>query len=302
MENISAGCRLLANACESFADAIVGLQNKITNLAIGAGLVTVGGLLLSIVTLGGSDEAAGAADAALIGEASAAAGELTAAEVVGTASAAALAEAEAIIEAAAAALKVDVAGAEAEAAASGVTTASGFAGVVPASFETNTAGLVGPVPPKDPPAFPLYSAGQQTATTAWLATLPTRGPNYGTPNDRAYQVRVAGPTEYQMTGASGKTVWADGFRPTDGAVVDAKNVRQQGCSPRTLDRLQQGDMFTNMMRPQDGAELAKYQSVVDNPGNHAQFLEIDTNDNETVGYWQFLAAENHVKSDVRYVP
>lgn len=53
MENISAACRLLANACNSFADAMERVRNTITNLAIGAGIATGVGIVLSIVTLGG---------------------------------------------------------------------------------------------------------------------------------------------------------------------------------------------------------------------------------------------------------
>jgi hypothetical protein len=56
---------------------------------------------------------------------------------------------------------------------------------------------------------------------------------------------------------------ADGLRPADGAIIEAKNVRA---------------------------------------GTQARYLELDTNDAETVGYWQFLAAEEGVKTNVRYVP
>ncbi|HEX7658848.1 MAG TPA: restriction endonuclease fold toxin-2 domain-containing protein [Pseudonocardiaceae bacterium] len=301
MENVSAGCRVLANACDSFAGAIDTLRNKITDMAIGAGLIAVGGLLLSIVTVGGSDAAASAADAGVVADASAAAAEFATAETTGAA-AGALADAEAIIEAAAAQLNVDVAGAGAGPALPGVLAPSGFAGHQPSDFRTNVPAPVGPIPPNDPPAFPLYSPGQETAAAAWMGALATRGPNYGTPDDRAYQLRIAGPTEYQMTGADGSTVWADGFRPADGAIIDAKNVREQGCSPRTLQGLQQQDFGSQVLSARDDRELTRYQSAIDNPAGHAQFLEIDTNDPETTGYWQFLCAENHVKSDVRYTP
>jgi exopolysaccharide biosynthesis protein len=105
-----------------------------------------------------------------------------------------------------------------------------------------------------------------------------------------------------MTDSNGKAVWADGFRPADGAIVDAKNVRQQGCSPRTMQGLQEGSFNTNLLLGGDRAELGKYQGVINNPSNHAQYLEIDTSDPSTVGYWQFVAAEQHVKNNVRYVP
>jgi hypothetical protein len=105
-----------------------------------------------------------------------------------------------------------------------------------------------------------------------------------------------------MTTSAGETVWADGFRPTDGAIVEAKNVRTQGCSPRTLDRLQQSDRATGFLLTGDGDELQRLGDAATNPTNHAQFVEIDTNDPEALSYWQYLCAERHVKADVRYTP
>lgn len=46
----------------------------------------------------------------------------------------------------------------------------------------------------------------------------------------------------------------------------------------------------------------RYGQAITNPSNHAQYLEIDTDDPETVGYWEYLAAANHVPSAVRYIP
>jgi hypothetical protein len=105
-----------------------------------------------------------------------------------------------------------------------------------------------------------------------------------------------------MSGSTGETVWADGFRPTDGAIIDAKNVRKPGCSPRTLQGLQEGRFNTDLLLSKDDSELSRYQAAIDNPANHAQYLEVDTPDATTVGYWQYLLAKNHVKSNVRVVP
>jgi hypothetical protein len=72
--------------------------------------------------------------------------------------------------------------------------------------------------------------------------------------------------------------------------------------PRSLQGLQEGRFNTNLLLKGDDSELGRYREVIDNPANHAQYLEIDTPDKTTVGYWQFLAARNHVKSNVRVVP
>lgn len=294
LENVSAGCRLLAKACDDYADAIDNQRTTLRNLAIAAGVITAAGIVLTIFTLGLSDEAAAAGDAALAGEAATAAATFATVEE-GSAAAAAIAEAEQIIAEAAEALNVDVAPAAAAGAIPAVTLAATTSAAAQAIG-------VGPIPPPVPPPFPLYSPAQQTAAAAWAAGLPHRAPNYGNPGDQAYQLRIAGPTEYQMPGANGQTVWADGYRPADGAIIDAKHVRQQGCSPRTLNGLQQGNRITQFLSPGDANELGRYQGAISNPANHAQYLEIDTDDADTVGYWQFLAAQQHVTSNVRYVP
>ncbi|WP_429194623.1 restriction endonuclease fold toxin-2 domain-containing protein [Kitasatospora sp. MAP12-15] len=85
--------------------------------------------------------------------------------------------------------------------------------------------------------------------------------------------------------------------------MDAKNVRKQGCSPRSLNGIQENAFNTNLLLGKDNSELSRYQAAIENPDNHAQYLEIDTPDQATMGYWQYLLAANHVtKSNVRYVP
>lgn len=309
MENLSAGCRVMAKTCGDYADAIDTCRNTLIGLGAAAGIITVVGLIGSVFTLGGSDAAAGMGDAALAGEAAAAADALAATEADAAASAA-VQEAEAIIAQAAARLSVTggvAAAALTFSAVPGASSAQAASSTSLASAQLAGAALpapslVGPISPAVPPAYPLYSPAQQAAAATWVAGLPQRQPNYGNPTDRAYQVRVAGTPERLMSGASGETIWADGFRTTDGAIIDAKNVRKQGCSPRTLEGLQEGAFNTSLLLSGDESELDRYQEAISNPANRAQFLELDTNDAATTGYWQFLMAAHHVQSDVRYVP
>jgi hypothetical protein len=309
MENLSAGCRLMAKSCGDYADAIDTCRDTLIGLATAAGIITVVGLIGSIFTFGGSDAAAGVGDAALAGEAAAAADALAAAEA-DAAAASAVAEAEQIIAQAAARLVVTGGVGAAALTLSAVTGASSAQAASTTSLASaqrttaalSTAPFVGPIPPATPPAYPLYTPAHQAAAAAWVAGLPQRQPNYGNANDRIYQLRVAGIPERLMSGANGDTVWADGFRNTDGAIIDAKNVRKLGCSPRTLQGLQEGAFNTNLLLSGDESELSRYQEAISNPANKAQFLELDTNDQATTGYWQFLMAAHHVPSDVRYVP
>jgi hypothetical protein len=96
MENIAAACRLMGTKCHDYAQATDDCRSTLIGLGVGAGLITLGGVLLTVVTLGGSDLAAGAGDAALAAEAAAAAETLATTEA-SAASAAAVAEAEAVV-------------------------------------------------------------------------------------------------------------------------------------------------------------------------------------------------------------
>ncbi|MFJ5927652.1 restriction endonuclease fold toxin-2 domain-containing protein [Kitasatospora sp. NPDC092948] len=298
LENTSAACRQMQAICNQYADAVDDCRNTLIGLATAAGIITTAGVVLTFFTFGGSDVAAGAADAALAADAAVAADALAAAEAE-LAAAAAVAEAEAVVASLAARLSVTVAATAAVAASPAVAIAS-----TPPGPPQNPLAVpgVGPVAAPVPPPYPTYDPAQQFAASTWVAGLPQRQPNYGTQDDRDYQVRVAGTPERLMSGANGETVWADGFRTTDGAIIDAKNVRKPGCSPRSLEGLQENKFNTNLLLSGDESELDRYKAAIDNPANHAQYLEVDTPDPATVGYWQFLLAAHHVKSNVRVVP
>jgi hypothetical protein len=219
------------------------------------------------------------------------------------AAAGAIAEAEAVIDAALA--KLLAAGALTAVVVSATTTgASAAPGPALAGYTGLPAvATVPPLPPGPPSgAFPPYNPGQAAAAATWYAGLDTRDPVFGTPDDIAYQIRTAGQPEVDLPTGTGDGVWADGYRSSDGAVIDAKHIRNPGCSPRTLEGITEQDRVTGFLIGKDDDEVSRYAQAVNNPANHAQYLEIDVDDEATVGYWQYLAAQNGVPSDVRYVP
>ncbi len=295
LENLSAACRSLADLCTQFADAIETCRSTIIKIGIAIGVITAAGIILTVFTFGGSDAAAAAADAAAVAEATAAVTVLAAAEE-------SLAAAAVVTSA-----RVVVASTLERLAAAGVIAVVGATLTHP-DPALAASPAIGPALPPVPSSghFAPYGPADQAAATAWANGLSTRDPLYGTPADIAYQVRVAGsPERLVPTGGPpgpGDSVWADGYRPTDGALVDAKHVRELGCSPRSLDGLTQSQFATRLLQPGDEYELSRYSMAVANPANRVQYLEIDTNDRETVGYWQYLTARYHLPSDVRYVP
>lgn len=186
-----------------------------------------------------------------------------------------------------------------------------------------------PIPP-DPNAHhkPLDPAEERRFRT-WMNSLPAGGfaGGGGASNpDNAYQLRVAGYPERELplppeaTGRSGRGLMADGLRPADGYAVEAKHVREPGCttSSRSLDKVDHtlateprydghGRMrFSpriDSMYPGDERELNRYQAAMNNPDNEElRGLEIVTNDKKSAAYWQSMMVMTGTKGESRYVP
>ncbi|MFJ4192247.1 restriction endonuclease fold toxin-2 domain-containing protein [Kitasatospora sp. NPDC089509] len=319
----------LGLACEAYAKDVEDLQDKLEDLAIGAGLIAGAGLLLTVFTLGGSDVAAAGGEAAIAAEAGTAAVAMATA-VEGSAELAVLAEAAAVVDTAAANL-IPVGAAFAATATTavvlaGATDAAAAPGPKPPPF-TVTPGM--PPLPHDPTSpFPVLPPTQQAAIRAWMAqmeqdgrTFPADGPHAPAPPEkpdpkinarRAYQVRVAGSTEYRLYTSvtdpeKGRELGmdADGIRPEDGAAIDAKYIGQQkSCkSPFRLDNADGVFQFAyeNTMAGET-KKLEKYASALQDPRNKVTHLELITNDAKAGGYFQALMKAENVTGRVRIEP
>jgi hypothetical protein len=108
------------------------------------------------------------------------------------------------------------------------------------------------------------------------------------------------------------TIAADGMRASDGYMVDAKYVKNNGKNCyRVLDTLQvereykaDGSVKWNRsdhLAEKDRSEMAEYAQAV-RQHDEIRGLEIDTNYSQSVAYWETLMGENHVTGVARYVP
>ncbi|MEU3566816.1 restriction endonuclease fold toxin-2 domain-containing protein [Kitasatospora sp. NPDC036755] len=320
----------LGQACEAYAKEVEDLRDTLEDLAIGAGIVAGVGIALTVFTFGGSDVAAAGGEAAIVAEAGTAAVAMAAA-VEGSAELAVLAEAAAVVDTAAASLIPVGAGALAAATAAGVVLAgAGDAAAAPTPKPppfTVTPGM--PPLPHDPLSpFPVLPPQQQAAIRAWMTqmqqdgrTFQANGPHAPTPPAkadskinarRAYQVRVAGSTEYRLYSsvtdpATGRELGmdADGVRPEDGAAIDAKYIgQQQSCrSPFRLDNADNVFEFAyeNTMEG-ESKKLEKYASSLKDPRNTVNHLELITNDPKASAYFQSLMTAQGVTGRVRIEP
>jgi hypothetical protein len=317
---LAKACETLSQSCTAYANQIRARRSFVEHMAEVAGIATAAGVVLTLITFGISDGVAESLDAGIAADLTVTAAEF-AGEVAADAATEALpeldseleAEIEKVLLSVPAASSVMLGGGVAAAglttlaaAGSSTTSASAASGTSSISAILTAAGI-GPIPAPTPPFSPLLTPTQVAAFNAWAARQTTIPPKPANPGDLAYQIAVAGPQEYVLpTGTApgpGSTMAVDGVRASDGALIEAKYVRQVGCTPRTLNGLQSANKVTGFLSPGDSAELAKYGKVLSNPANsNAKYLEIDTNDQDAVGYWQFLAAAQGVKTNVRYVP
>ncbi|WP_280694034.1 MULTISPECIES: restriction endonuclease fold toxin-2 domain-containing protein [unclassified Kitasatospora] len=315
----------LGAACESYAQAVDDLCSTLQDLAAGAGVVTGVGIALTIFTLGGSDAAAAAGDAAIAAEAGTAAAAMTAG-IEGSADLAVLAEAEAIVNEAAAGLSPIVTTAAVAAGGTAVALASASSAMAAPAPKPPAYTVVPGTPPipRDPNSpFPVLSSADQATVQAWMAqaaadgrTMQVQSPS-GSPKvdaRRAYQLRVAGSTEYSLyttvsrNNAQGGdyNMDADGVRPEDGAAIDAKYIApSKGCgSPFRLGNAGNvPDYVYQSSLKGENFKIEKYGSAFQDPRNgKINHLEVITNDDPAAAYFAALMAAQNVPGQVRVVP
>lgn len=328
LTEVAATSRKLQSASESYAQRIDDQRHTMEAIAAGIGVTTTVAIVLTVFTFGGSDVVGGVADAAAV-TAAADAAVTFGVGVAGAGEVAALAGADVAIADVVLTLPV-IAPIAAEAELVGVSASSldlvasvappgvalFFTGVQDVAAADNppyaplASGLGDPflngaIPPQPGSPFPPLSPQKQAQALAWVRGLRP----IPTPTTSAwgqYQVRVAGPVQYEMPTGDGRLLRADGFRPLDGALIDAKYTDEPSCSPYNLDNRGNSEavfqpVYENILN--DGSdEFNRYAAVITDPTNHAHFLEVVVNDPKELPYFQFLMTEQHVPGLVRLVP
>lgn len=311
LANVSGTCRALASACDDYASRVEGQRKHLEHLAIAAGIIAGLGILGTVFTLGGSDGAAAGADTAILAAA------VTSFEVAveGSAELAVLTEAEAIVAAAAADLP-EIVPLVAETTPVGLTPAAlgsiglgifgatfpnGPAGAAPTGPGSPIGGPVGPLPPSPYSPYSRMSLMDQQTNRAWMASLK-QTPFTNTGDWADYQRRVAGPTIYQMQNFTHTTtIDADGYRPADGAVIEAKYIKgDTDCSVYVAPKPEQvfAPVYESVLSGQS-REFAKYGGAISNAENRAKFLEVIVNKPEALPYFQALLLEFKIPGWVR---
>ncbi|WP_126641455.1 restriction endonuclease fold toxin-2 domain-containing protein [Embleya hyalina] len=192
------------------------------------------------------------------------------------------------------------------------TNTAGFAGLF-----TGTFGVPDPVDPAlitpalpPPPGAPLFTPAQRADFVAWQSTLNAHHfANHRDEKDpdNAYQRRTAGYPEYDLPLSDGEKIQADGLRPDDGAIVEAKHVRNPDSTCRTETSLT--DAEQRELRPweakifkDDKEEITRYADAVTESKGRLTTVELHTNNPASVAYWQILMARHHTPGRVLLTP
>ncbi|MFG2814753.1 restriction endonuclease fold toxin-2 domain-containing protein [Streptomyces sp. NPDC048410] len=184
--------------------------------------------------------------------------------------------------------------------------------LVPAAYRPANGPRVQPIPPETPPdpRFPPLKPGEQQNFHTWLSSLRTGDFSGGRPAEVAYQMRVAGYPEYEVPIPLGQsvnnTLMVDGFRNADGMAIEAKYVNKpnQWCY-RSLEELRMNHESgsKDFLYRSDRGELKKYAAALSDPRNREmRGVETVTNSQEAVQYWRIMMAAYGDKGHARYVP
>ncbi|MET9953417.1 restriction endonuclease fold toxin-2 domain-containing protein [Streptomyces sp. NPDC006339] len=199
----------------------------------------------------------------------------------------------------------------------------GMPGVLPTAYTDPDPGIAyrDPIPPAAVPPPRLLTPAERREFVTWVNTLQPS--NFGNLKpashpENIYQLRIAGyperviplPKDFEKP-----AIGADGMRPADGMMVDAKYVADadDDCRKTTWRRpstFEIEDEFKpdgtkkwnkkDILIGRDEAELEKYrQAMIEH--KEIRGLEIVTNDKEAAAYWQTLMALQGVSGSARYV-
>ncbi|MFC7304749.1 restriction endonuclease fold toxin-2 domain-containing protein [Streptomyces monticola] len=176
--------------------------------------------------------------------------------------------------------------------------------MIPAAYRPPVGPRVQPVPPPTPPdpRFPTLTGPQHQNSQTWLNSLRAGDVSGGKPAEIAYQKRVAGYPEYEVPIPPGiskySTLMVYGFR--DGMAIKAKYVNnpEKKCY-RSLDELRENHQSgkKDFLYDKGRKELAKYSAALNDPRNtEMRGVETVTNNNDSVAYWRITMAAYGVRA------
>lgn len=128
-----------------------------------------------------------------------------------------------------------------------------------------------------------------------MDSFPRQRTPVGRPAD-IYEIRQTGPYNYLVQGG-GEQIWTDGIRPDDGHLLEAKHVADVRRSPYVEDSAVP-PFVRQAIRKELDEEFRRYAAVIADPDNSFEGLEVITNADEAVPFFQDLLARHSIPGRV----
>ena len=137
------------------------------------------------------------------------------------------------------------------------------------------------------------------AMEEWVKGLKTRDTPTTSPEGQ-YEVRVAGPKNYQVTGG-GEDVSADGVREADNTLLEAKYVGNSKISPYITGSGIPPNVRQSILEQERG-QFRRYAAVIADPKTPAAALEVIVNDAQAKPYFEALLKQFSIPGNVVVKP
>jgi hypothetical protein len=147
----------------------------------------------------------------------------------------------------------------------------------------------------------LASAGRRFETPDHpdLQGLPTKPTPTRTPADQ-YEIQHTGPDNYRFRDG-GEQVWADGYRASDNAILDAKYVNKPASSP-FIDGSNIPPKIRAKILTKIEDEFRRYSEVINDPATAPQRIEVITNSEAARPFFERLLAQYNIPGRVVVAP
>jgi pimeloyl-ACP methyl ester carboxylesterase len=142
-----------------------------------------------------------------------------------------------------------------------------------------------------------FDDAERLASELWRRDLPTKQSSTSSQPWAKYEIEQTGPVNIQMKGGDADPVWADGYRTSEGFIQDAKHVKDPDYSPYVHDSTYNPAKRAKIDARLDG-EMERYAAVIRDPGNPARAVEIITNHERAVKFFEDLLAKHDVPGRV----
>ena len=141
--------------------------------------------------------------------------------------------------------------------------------------------------------------GFDTADHPDLRDLPRKPTPQRTSADR-YEIRQTGPDNFRFRDG-GEQVWADGYRGSERAILDAKHVGSPRSSPFVDDSAIPPKIRDKILTKVHD-EFRRYAEVINDPGTTPRMLEVITNSEAARPFFERLLTQYGIPGRVIVVP